>query len=232
MVGMVGNKISKGMAAVLVMAVSAACFGEMEYKSERYDLILDRAPFGADPLAGAAEDNSAQERAAAAAAAALAKDLRLCFVLESQDGEVRAGLQNQKDQKSFILSVGESIQGVKLKGVDIENSEATLERNGQMVVFKLDKGPVVSAAPAAPAPAPDRRFGGGFRRREPQPEPPKAPPEPELSPEEQQRRRDEIRQNLQNYQMEVIRSGMPPLPIPLTQEMDDQLVAEGVLPPE
>ncbi|MCF7818374.1 MAG: hypothetical protein K9M54_10885, partial [Kiritimatiellales bacterium] len=76
------------------------------------------------------------------------------------------------------------------------------------------------------------RFGSGFRRREPQPVPPKAPPEPELSPEEQARRRDEIRANLQNYQMEVIRSGMPPLPIPLTQEMDDQLVAEGVLPPE
>ncbi len=31
--------------------------------------------------------------------------------------------------------------------------------------------------------------------------------------------------------MAVIRSGMAPLPIPLTQEMDDQLVKEGVLPP-
>ena len=31
--------------------------------------------------------------------------------------------------------------------------------------------------------------------------------------------------------MEVIRKGMPPLPIPLTKEMDDQLVAEGILPP-
>ena len=58
------------------------------------------------------------------------------------------------------------------------------------------------------------------------------PPEPKLSPEEQRLRREEIRANLQDYQMEVIRSGMPPLPIPLTQEMDDQLVSEGVLPPE
>jgi len=31
--------------------------------------------------------------------------------------------------------------------------------------------------------------------------------------------------------MEVIRSGMPALPIPLTPEMDDQLVSEGILPP-
>lgn len=78
-----------------------------------------------------------------------------------------------------------------------------------------------------------RRFGGGFRSR-----PPDSPvvPRPsahssELSPEEQEKRRAEIRKNLKEYQMEVIRSGMPPLPVPLTREMDDQLVQEGVLPP-
>ncbi len=41
-----------------------------------------------------------------------------------------------------------------------------------------------------------------------------------------------VRGNLRQYQMEVMRAGMAPLPIPLTQEMDDQLVAEGVLPPQ
>ncbi len=56
-------------------------------------------------------------------------------------------------------------------------------------------------------------------------------PEPKLSPEEQKPRREEIRRNLQDYQMEVVRKGMPPLPVPLTPEMDDQLVAEGILPP-
>jgi hypothetical protein len=217
--------------AALALTVSGACFGEVEYTPERYDVILDRSPFGADPLLGAIIDNSAQEKADAAAAAALAKDLRLCFVLESQDGEVRAGLQNQKDKKSFILSIGESIQGVKLLGVDIENSEARLERNGQTVLFKLDKDPVVSKTAPQPQAADPRKFGSGFRRTPPPAEPPK-PPEPELTPEEQLQRRDEIRANLQNYQMEVIRSGMPPLPIPLTKEMDDQLVAEGILPPE
>ena len=30
--------------------------------------------------------------------------------------------------------------------------------------------------------------------------------------------------------MEVLRKGMPPLPVPLTPEMDAQLVSEGVLP--
>lgn len=53
-----------------------------------------------------------------------------------------------------------------------------------------------------------------------------------LTPEERQiMERERVRENLRQYQMEVIRSGMTPLPIPLTQEMDDQLTKEGILPP-
>jgi hypothetical protein len=229
MTGTMKSKKTKVWLAGLALAVSGSCLAQTEYKPERYNVILDRSPFGADPLLGGASGTSAQEKAAAAAAAAaLAKDLRLNFLWQSDGGEFRAGLENLKDKKSFILSVGESVQGVKLLDIDMENSQATLERNGQPVQFTLDKAPVVSKAPARTA-APQRRFGGGFRRREPTPPPPK---EPELSPEEQAKRREEIRANLQDYQMEVIRAGMPPLPIPLTQEMDDQLVSEGVLPPE
>jgi len=40
-----------------------------------------------------------------------------------------------------------------------------------------------------------------------------------------------VEAHLQQQQMEAIRKGLPPLPIPLTPEMDAQLVAEGVLPP-
>ena len=43
---------------------------------------------------------------------------------------------------------------------------------------------------------------------------------------------EELTEHLYNYQMEVIRQGLPPLPIPLTPEQDAQLVAEGYLPPE
>ncbi len=42
--------------------------------------------------------------------------------------------------------------------------------------------------------------------------------------------KEAVWENLRQYQMEVIRSGMAPLPVPLTPEMDAQLVAEGVLP--
>jgi hypothetical protein len=42
---------------------------------------------------------------------------------------------------------------------------------------------------------------------------------------------ESFKKQLQAYQMQLIREGRTPLPIPLTKEMDDQLVAEGVLPP-
>ena len=47
------------------------------------------------------------------------------------------------------------------------------------------------------------------------------PPEPKMTG-------PELEKHLQNYQLEVIRQGLPPLPIPLTPEMDAQLVAESI----
>ena len=213
-----------------MLAVGAAWAAEPEYTSERYELILDRSPFGADPF----DEDVAQERADAAAVAAATKELRLCFLLESESGEIRAGFQRkgkvqQGESKSIILMVGESFMGMKLLEIDLPGSKATLQSKGKPVIFELTKAPTVAKAPAKKPAPPKRKFGGGFRRKEPPK--PAPPPKPKLSPEEQRRRREEVRANLQDYQMEVIRSGMPPLPIPLTQEMDDQLVAEGVLAP-
>lgn len=41
-----------------------------------------------------------------------------------------------------------------------------------------------------------------------------------------------LEKHLQEYQMQLIRQGQPPLPIPLTPDMDNQLVNEGILPPQ
>jgi len=41
----------------------------------------------------------------------------------------------------------------------------------------------------------------------------------------------EMEHQLQEYQLQAIREGREPLPIPLTPEVDEQLVHEGVLPP-
>jgi hypothetical protein len=169
---------------------------------------------------------------AKAAAQAAEKELRLCFIFETNQGEIRAGFQNKTakpgDPKSIMLGVGESFRGMKLLAVNLEESSATLDRDGVRVNFSLAKVPMpVTKNTTVATP---RRFNSGFRSPE-KPSEPKPSAEPQLSPEQQAQRRAEIQENLRQYQMEVLRTGMPPLPIPLTKEMDDQLVSEGILPP-
>lgn len=216
----------------IALAAGAACHAATEYTSERYDVILDRSPFGSDPLSTVSTPNANAQ--AQATVAALEKAYRLSFLLETETGEVRAGFQNLKPKKgepiSSVIMVDESFMGMKLKSIDMINSQATLEHNGQPVIFQLAKRvEQAKVVPVRPTSQLSRRSGSGFRRTQPAKQ--ATPPQPKLSPEEQLIRREEIRKNLQDYQMEVIRKGMPPLPVPLTQEMDDQLVNEGVLPP-
>ncbi|MBN2162088.1 MAG: hypothetical protein JXR25_09230 [Pontiellaceae bacterium] len=215
---------------LLVMLACRACFGQDEeaYDRSRYEVIVERAPFGNEPLVDTKD-------AAPVGFKVLEKELRLCFLLQSQSGEVRAGFQNQKakkgDPKSIILMEGESYRSMKLVKIDLENSTAIMEYEGKEVPFELTKAKAAVATakqPTEPA-TPQRRFGSGFRRNA-EPEEQK-PEEPQLSQEELEEQREAVRENLREYQMEVLRSGMPPLPIQLTPEQDDQLVSEGVLPP-
>lgn len=221
-------------ALFLMMSIAV---NAVEYHPERYNLIIERAPFGEEPVqVEETEDMRKQAVESAAAAASLSKlqkDMRLCFLLEGDDGEVRAGFQNLKaqegDPKNIMLMLGESYKGMKLQKIDLKNDRASVVVNGRVISFTLKKSSAAIAPPAAQdsAQQPVRRFGGGFRKNKPV----ENTAGPELSPEEQARKREETRENLRQYQMEVIRAGMPPLPIPLTPEMDEQLVAEGVLPP-
>ena len=229
---MAGKQMQK---LLLILIASALSAGAIEYKRERYNVITERSPFGEDPLLAQQVAQQAQQDAKSAAEAAklakeMEKKIRLCYLLEADNGEVRAGFENKGakagDPKSIMLRVNESFQGMKLTAIDILSSSATLEMNGKPVTFELTQ----AAAPApakTPAAQPQRRLGRGFQR----PQQPAKPPEPKKSPEEIAAEREQVRENLRQYQMEVIRAGMPPLPIPLTQEMDDQLVEEGILPP-
>ena len=77
-----------------------------------------------------------------------------------------------------------------------------------------------------------RKFNTGFRETKSIENKVVKSEEVVLSPAQQAKRREEIQENLRQYQMDVIRAGLPPLPVPLTKQMDEQLVAEGILPPE
>ena len=92
---MIRNKASQLAVVLGIMIWAGACHAQdadTEYSRERYDLIVERSPFGADPLSG----TEVADKEAAAPLKTLEKELRLCFLLEDQTGDVRAGFQNIK----------------------------------------------------------------------------------------------------------------------------------------
>lgn len=213
------------LALMLSRRVSAADF-------PRYETILTRKPFGEVPLQvdpSATQSTQPQQPP-------FVKELRMCAITESDLG-IRVGFVNikSKPSKNYFLYVGESEDGIELVDADYE-MEAALLRKGteeHWVYMTRGSGDLNRAAGSQSASGPraaQSRNGKGRlsyaerlrQRREAMQSRMRTPPK--LTGEE-------LEKHLKEYQMELIRKGMPPLPIPLTQEMDDQLVKEGVLPP-
>jgi len=188
----------------------------------RYQVILDRKPFGEPPPPEVVPQVINPRDSFAA-------NLRMSALLEDDDGGVRIGLVDMKSNRSFFLSVGQTEEGVELVSADYEDEEAVVRKGAEMAVIKLQSGEIQPLTPAQQqarlaAPKSSRMSYAQRREARRKAREQKPPPEPKYKGEELER-------HLQEYQMEVIRQGLPPLPLPLTQEMDDQLVQEGVLPP-
>ncbi len=203
-------------------------------KDNRYQVIIERNPFGAELISPDPSASIMQNEAAAMAAAnAAEKELRLCFIFETDSGVIRAGFENKTaksgESKSIMLGVGESFRGMRLLDVNIQNSTATLDRNGVSIMFSLRKATTSINKNTITS---KRKFNTGFRETKSIENKVVKTEEVVLSPAQQAKRREEIQENLRQYQMDVIRAGLPPLPVPLTKQMDEQLVAEGILPPE
>lgn len=192
---------------------------------DRYEVILTRKPFGAPPPA------PEPVRPPPPKPDSFAMSLRLSMILESEDGEIRVGIVDTRNNKSFVLRVGEPQEGYELVSASYEDGEAVLRQGEDMALLDISKS---SFEEIAPSEQPQRldaartRSSYAERRRaraeQLQREAAQPPPEPKYTGAELER-------HLSEYQMEVIRQGLPPLPIPLTPEQDDQLVAEGYLPP-
>lgn len=210
-------------------------FGELD----KYQIIIDRQPFGRELISPEPSVSSIKSEAEAIAAAKAAeKELRLCFIFETTKGLIRAGFQNKivktGEPKSIMLGVGDTFKGMKLVDVNIQESTATLDRNGVMIMFSLNKSAKNTLGNSKTTST--RKFNSGFRSSNTNDKEIKKEvidiPNVKLTVQQQEQRKQEIQESLRQYQMDVIRAGLPPLPVPLTKQMDDQLVAEGVLPPE
>ena len=235
---------------IMVLASAVGAGAAVDYDFARYQEILARKPFG-----GAAWD------AAAAAAAVkvvppapeeppFTKDIRMCGITDSPGG-IRVGFLDisQKPPKSHFLRIGEETEdGIAVLDADYDEEKALLAKGEQehWIYMNQASGGVepsavnmVSAAGKVPLPssraararAAANAAGGSYAERLKQRRAEIMKRRLEMSEEKTKISPEDMRKHLEEVQMDAIRKGLPPLPIPLTPEMDDQLVKEGLLPP-
>jgi hypothetical protein len=205
---------------ILILLFSAASTVADDEGFKRYQLILDKQPFGqAPPEADVVQVPASQS---------FARNLRLSMLFEGPDGTTRAGIVDNTTKKSYILRIGEPQEGLEMVEADIKASEAMLRKGNEVALFKLEAGAGESISRTEQA---SRQSSYAERRRallqkiEERRKEAEPPPEPQLTG-------DALKKHLEQVQMDAIRNGLPPLPLPLTPEMDAQLVSEGLLPPQ
>lgn len=199
---------------------------------DRYQIILDRKPFGELPP-------PVQEAPKPPPEQVIAKFYRLCSIVQEDDGTLKVGIVDTRGNKFTVLSPGQSENGLTVVEASYKDETAVLQLGEEMQLLELKSGaatamtpggakPQIAAAPPGPTPPmppPGMSYAERRRQRMLEQHEPKEPPQPKYTGEA-------LQKHLQDYQMEVIRQGLPPLPIPLTPEQDTQLVKEGVLPPQ
>jgi hypothetical protein len=242
-------------AGLVALGSSRTCLATPAEDFKRYEVILARKPFGEPPP----EVQPAQpETPPPPAPPSFAKDLKLCALTED-DSQMRVGIvdTSSKPPKNYLLAIGEtSDDGLQVIKADFEGETALVRKNGEEQWLYMDE----SAQGGSPAPAPmagsavrppvaaprpgDAGMTEGAQRLQFSYAERLRKRREEL---EEQRKREtekpkltgkELEEQLKAYQMDLIRKRVqepgtagPPMPIPLTKEMDDQLVSEGVLPP-
>jgi hypothetical protein len=210
----------KTCSTILFLLFTAELCSATEEGFARYQLILDKQPFGQEPPEADIIQVPASE--------SFARNLRLSMLFEGMDGSTRAGVVDNTTKKSYILRIGEPQDGLEVVEADIKSSEAMLRKGNEVALFKLEAG---AGEPISKSQQASRQSSYADRRRallqkiETRRQEAEPPPEPKLSGEA-------LKKHLENVQMDAIRNGLPPLPLPLTPEMDAQLVKEGVLPPQ
>lgn len=210
----------KSRLAILMLLPAVALCATEDGGFKRYQLILDKQPFGQEPP----ETDIVQ----VPASQSFARNLRLSMLFEGPDGTTRAGIIDNASKKSYILRIGEPQDGLEVVEADVKTSEAMIRKDNEVALFKLEAG---GGEPISKAEQSSRKSSYADRRRallqkiEERQQPAEPPPQPTLTG-------DALQKHLENVQMDAIRNGLPPLPMPLTPEMDAQLVREGVLPPQ
>jgi hypothetical protein len=192
--------------AALVMAARAA-------EWERYQIILDRQPFGA--LAAKDATNATPD---------YAKSLRLSCLWQVH-GQPRAGFEDSATKKNFTLACGEKTDdGLELMEVRYADESVVVRKGTEVTVLRMQAGvstnppPQIAVAPGGPtAPTinPWREFYERYR----------------------QRRREDRANNPAAGALppgtQIQDDGAmvpPPMPTAITPDGEQQLLRDGVIP--
>jgi len=124
----------------------------------RYEIIIDRKPFGTPPPAAAAPaavDNAAVQQAQEEQK--LARQINMVAVNKPPAGKTAVGFidKSEKPERNYYINVGETVNGFTVVEASYEDETATLRKDEVTITLKLGQGLVKGGAPAAqPAPAP------------------------------------------------------------------------------
>ena len=190
---------------------------------ERYDVILQRRPFSVPVETDKPVQPPPEETKKIFAR------YRMCAI--TFDGETLCvGLLDEqaKPPKSYLFGIGESEDGVELVDANYERGSALLRKDDHEQWLYMSPGDSIltsepsSKQEAALAASLSLRL---VKRRE------AVRQRRNAARAKENAAKDEVTK-LREAQMESIRRGDDALQIPLTPGMDDQLVIEGLLPPQ
>ncbi len=193
----------------------------------RYEVILNRRPFGEAP----SEAELAAARPVVPAGPSFADSLQLCAITAG-GGAIRVGFLDVKTKppKTYFLFVGESEDGIEVVDADYDAETALLRKAGEERTLRMSHGSTSYAAGNDVQPS--------LRKSHVMKKNARAERLRKLRQRQFERtpllKGEELEEHVRAYNMDLIRAGGEmgvPLPIALTHEEDEQLVAEGVLAP-
>lgn len=123
---------------LLLLSICPGAFAGHDW--DRYAVIMERSPFGKEPLTEESADQ-------AKPAGEFAKQYRLCMLYEDTQGQLKAGIVSKVNNKNFFLQVGESSKEFSLVEVRLEEGIVVL-RQGDDTAQLLLEGlgtPILSA---------------------------------------------------------------------------------------
>jgi hypothetical protein len=117
---------------------------------ERYQVILNRLPFGAELVVQAGPGSGAPP---GPPPESFAKTIKMCAMTHQHlTGKLQVGLVDTATKKNYFLKVGDEEDGIRLVEVNYEADKALLRKGTEEVWIGMTDGGAIAVASAAPRP--------------------------------------------------------------------------------